>query len=431
MALDPGIIQAIDQQVDGLKDWLVEQTCRLVQIPTVNPYSGDDSASRETPGQVHMAKLLKDLGGAVQTVQVPDDVFARAKVIGPTPRDYRDRYNVIGTFPLGNGNKSVLLNCHMDTVGTQGYDGDPYSGHVQDNKIFGRGATDSKGNLIVGLGAIRALRQSNLPLAGQVLFESVVDEECNGSGGGTLANRLAGISAGACICLDGAGLYPCIGCAGVATAAVDVLGKGGHAASGAVNAIDKAVMVKLAIDKMANRRQALRPPQMMNLGIFKSGTLPAVVPEAAHLEYNISYAIAEAQAASQANRGWGAALVRDEFETAVAQASSGDDWLNKNTPKIFWIKDLYPFETVPDEPIVKAASLAYQTVFRQERKAAPMGAWFDGAHISRFAGIPVVGMGAGTMKVAHSQLEYVQIDELLVNTKAVALAIYAFLMDAV
>lgn len=431
MAMDSHVVEAVCRQVDALQDWLVAQTSKLVQIPTVNPYSGDSSAGRETEGQRYMADLLKQMGGKVNTVPVPDDVFARCNVIGPHPRDYRDRFNVVGQFAFGSGTRSVLLNCHMDTVGTEGYQGDPYGGEVKDGKVFGRGSTDSKGNLIIGLAAIRALQQAGVPVSGQVIFESVVDEECNGSGGGTLANRLAGVNADAAIALDGASLYPCIGCNGVATAAVDVFGKAGHAAAGAVNAIDKAVQVKLSIDKMAERRQAMKPAQLMNLGIFRSGTLPAVVPHHAHLEYNINYALAEAQAAKDAGKGWGAALVREQFEAAVQAPAKDDPWLEANSSKVFWIKDLYPFATDVSEPIVKAARLAYQTVLRQDRQPAPMGAWFDAAHISIHSGIPVVGMGGGASGTAHTSLEYISIEDMVADAKAVALAIHAFLAGEV
>jgi acetylornithine deacetylase len=433
MPLPKQVVETIGRQVDTLRDFLVDFTSELIRIPTVNPYSGDDSAGRETAGQLRMADQLRQMGAVVRTVPIPEDIFARCNVIGPTPRDYRDRYNVVGQWRLGQGGRSILLNCHMDTVGNAGYQGDPFSGEIRDRRLYGRGSTDSKGNLVVGLVAVEALRRSGLPLDADVIFESVIDEECNGSGGGTLASRLAGIKADACICLDGTDLYSCIGCAGVATAAVDVYGKGGHAARGATNAIDKAVLVKLAVDKLVEQRRAMTPPQNTNLGIFRSGTLPAVVPDHARLEYNISYALAEAQAAKDAARGWGAAIVREQFEAAVQSVCKDDPWLAEHAPKVTWIKDLYPFQTSLDEPIVKAAQVAYQTVLRQDQQKspAPMSAWFDGAHIAIYAGIPAVGMGAGTMSTAHAQLEYVAIDDLLANAKAVALAVYAFLTGAV
>lgn len=429
MALSRQAVEAISKQVESYREFLVDFTAELVRIPTVNPYSGDASARRETPGQQRMARQLEQMGAKVETVQVPDDVFVRSQVVGPAPRDYTNRYNVVGRWTLGKGGRSVLLNCHMDTVGTAGYQGAPFSGEVLDGRIWGRGSTDSKGNLVVGLVAIEALRHAGLPLDADLILESVVDEECNGSGGGTLANRLAGIQANGCICLDGTDLYPCIGSNGVVTAAVDVYGKAGHAASGAVNAIDKAVMVKLALDKMVERRRAITPPQNMNLGIFRSGTLPAIVPDHARLEYNISYALTEAQAAKDAGLGWSAMLVRQEFESIVQSIAKIDPWMAEHPPKVSWIKDLYPFQTSLDEPIVKAAQLGYRAAGVREKQPAPMGAWFDGAHISIYAGIPTVGMGAGVMATAHTSCEYVQIDDLVANAKAVALAMYAFLSE--
>jgi len=427
MPLNDEAIQAVCRQVDALRDEIVEITRRLVRIPTVNPYSGDDSAGRETEGQALMARLLAEMGAEVQQIPIPQDVFKRCGVLGPYPRDYEDRPNVVGRFTFGGGGRSVLLNCHIDTVGVQGYEGDPFSGDVRDGRIYGRGTSDSKGNLVVGLAAVKALQQAGLGFCGEVIFESVVDEECNGSGGGTLANRLAGINADAAIVLDGMGLYVCTGCNGVITAAVDVYGKGGHAATGAVNAIDKAVAVKLAIDEFARTRQAMEPPQMVNLGVFRGGSLPAVVPEHARLEYNITYVLQEAQAAKEADLGWSGRTVMQQFEQAARAACRTDPWLAEQPPQIRWIKDLYPFAADPDEPIVRAAAEAYQAVLGEARPVGPMPAWFDAAHIAIYAGVPVVGMGAGTEGVAHSQCEYIVIEDQLANAKAVALAIYGYL----
>ena len=150
----------------------------------------------------------------------------------------------------------------------------------------------------------------------------------------------------------------------------------------------------------------MTPPQNMNLGVFKSGTLPAVVPGHARLEYNISYALAEAQAAKDAGLGWSAMLVRREFEAIVQSVAKADAWMAEHPPKVTWIKDLYPFETSLDEPIVQAAELAYQTVLRPEQRkpAGPDGGVVRRAHISVLAGIPVVGMGAGDDEDGPHQL---------------------------
>ena len=103
MALSRQVVEAVSKQVDGLRDFLVDFTAELVRIPTVNPYSGDESAGRETLGQERMARQLEQMAAKVQIVSIPEDVFPRCKVIGPTPRDYKDRHNVVGGWRFGKG----------------------------------------------------------------------------------------------------------------------------------------------------------------------------------------------------------------------------------------------------------------------------------------------------------------------------------------
>jgi acetylornithine deacetylase len=430
MALSDDLVAAIVRAVDGLREELVRLTCQLVRIPTVNPYAGDASAGRELQGQRFMMQRMQAAGAACRIIDVPSDVFSRCGVVGPEPRDYQDRPDVVGEFRFGRGGpRSVLLNCHMDTVGTEGFEGDPYSGDVREGCIWGRGSTDAKGNLAVGLLAVRALQEAGVDLHGRIVLESVVDEECNGSGGGTLGCRLAGVVADAAIVLDGAGCHTVTGCNGVLTAWVQVRGRGGHAAlpGQAVNAIDKAIDVKRAIDGFAEARRRLDPPLHVNLGVFRGGSLPAVVPVLARLEYNISYAYAEAVAAQNAGHGWGGRAVAEQFTRAVAQAAQTDAWLAACPPQVGWIKDLYPFQTSQDQPIVQCAMRAYERVFGSPRPARPMDAWFDAAHVAVYGKIPVVGMGAGLDGAAHTQQERIRIDDMVANTKAVALAVYDFL----
>jgi acetylornithine deacetylase/succinyl-diaminopimelate desuccinylase-like protein len=57
-------------------------------------------------------------------------------------------------------------------------------------------------------------------------------------------------------------------------------------------------------------------------------------------------------------------------------------------------------------------------------------AWGDAAHFWNLARIPVVGMGGGTMSAAHSSCEYIELDAMLTDAKAVALAAYRFLASS-
>ncbi len=164
-------------QVERRLEEMIALTARLVRLNTVNPYSGDHSAGTEKPGQELMRRELKAAGALVEIVPVPADIYRQCGVLGPQGRSWKGRYNVIGRFQLPvrskaragtnrprrpgpsarRPGKTLILNCHIDTVGTEGYEGNPFEGVVREAKLWGRGSSDSKGNLAVGLTAIKAL----------------------------------------------------------------------------------------------------------------------------------------------------------------------------------------------------------------------------------------------------------------------------------
>lgn len=85
----------------------------------------------------------------------------------------------------GNGSKRplILLN-HMDVVTSdpQRWKVSPFSGEVQDNYIFGRGAQDMKSDGIAQLMTMLLLKRENVPLDRDVIFLATADEEVNDSG---------------------------------------------------------------------------------------------------------------------------------------------------------------------------------------------------------------------------------------------------------
>jgi len=122
-------------------------------------------------------------------------------------RRYAGRPNLIARLPGRGGGRSLLLSGHIDTVpeGTGAWKGSPWSGRVRGIRLYGRGAFDMKGGLVAGFAVLIALKRAGVRLAGDLLCESVVDEEWAG-GGGTLAARLKGITADACLIAEGTGL---------------------------------------------------------------------------------------------------------------------------------------------------------------------------------------------------------------------------------
>ena len=97
-----------------------------------------------------------------------------------------DRYgSVFGTVKgTGNGS-SVMLNCHLDVVDA----GDeskwkypPYSGAIAEGKIWGRGASDTKGTFAIQLYTPIMLKRAGLLPKGDIVVAGVVAEEIAGFG---------------------------------------------------------------------------------------------------------------------------------------------------------------------------------------------------------------------------------------------------------
>ncbi|MBA2684331.1 MAG: M20/M25/M40 family metallo-hydrolase [Gemmatimonadaceae bacterium] len=85
----------------------------------------------------------------------------------------------------GNGSKkAVALVSHMDVVPVAPafWSVDPFAGVVKDGYIWGRGSLDMKGQAIVQLMAMIAIKRSGVPLNRDIVFIGNADEEFGGEG---------------------------------------------------------------------------------------------------------------------------------------------------------------------------------------------------------------------------------------------------------
>ena len=76
----------------------------------------------------------------------------------------------------------------------------PFGARIHDGKMYGRGTSDMKGGLSAALMAMKFLRKAGVNLAGDVIFESVVNEEHSGNGTLDLIRR--GYTANGAIVLE-------------------------------------------------------------------------------------------------------------------------------------------------------------------------------------------------------------------------------------
>lgn len=145
----------------------------------------------EQRGQMALAALLRALGCEV-------DLYALDSVPGLLDHPYYwperpgiGRPNLIGIRRGAGGGRSLLFSGHIDTVpiGPDPWMHDPWGGETIDGKLYGLGAYDMKAGLIAAVMVVKALNDLGVTLAGDLMIESVIDEEYGGCNG-TLAARL-------------------------------------------------------------------------------------------------------------------------------------------------------------------------------------------------------------------------------------------------
>jgi acetylornithine deacetylase len=174
----------------------------LVRIDTVAVPPG----GHEAAGQRLLAGFLRERG---LDVEVYDTGFLERSRHPYVRRDrhYKGRPNVVARLSGRGAGRSLLLSGHIDTVppGVRPWRHGAFSGKRSGCRLYGRGAWDMKGGLAAQFGVALALRKAGLRLGGDLLCESVVDEEWAG-GGGTLAARLRGDRADACVIPEGTNL---------------------------------------------------------------------------------------------------------------------------------------------------------------------------------------------------------------------------------
>jgi acetylornithine deacetylase len=180
----------------------------LVRIPSENtPPEGAEKACQE-----YIAGFLGKLGWTVDMYGLDEVAGLRDHELFWPGRNYDNRPNVGARCAGAGGGRSLLLSGHIDTVprGSVPWLHDPFGAAIEDSRLYGRGALDMKAGIAAALLIAETLAGRGIRLGGDLLVESVVDEEFGGVNG-TLAGRLRGFHADAAIIGEPTGLRICPG----------------------------------------------------------------------------------------------------------------------------------------------------------------------------------------------------------------------------
>ena len=250
--------QELTSYVDVHADELIDLVARLVRIPSENkPPAGHEEAC-----QNFVAGRLREAG-------LEPDVYSIDRTPGLTGhplywpgRDYTGRPNVGARRRGKGGGRSLLLSGHIDTVpkGTLPWTRDPFGGEIDGNRLYGRGSNDMKAGVAVNLMVVRALSELGCSLGGDLLFETIVDEEFGG-GNGTLAGRLRGYNADAAVISEPSFLRICPAQRGGRTAHITFRAPGGVLVEGRYpgGVVDQLRNFLSAVPEFTERRRATAP----------------------------------------------------------------------------------------------------------------------------------------------------------------------------
>lgn len=363
----------------------------------------------ETRAQEQVARLAEGAGLDVEVWDVDPAELASHPDFAPVDGGEGVRPNVTGVLSGTGHGRSIAISGHIDVVSPaplHQWQHDPWSGAVENGRMYGRGTLDMKSGLVAGLLAIHAVQRTYGALAGDVVFESVIEEECTGNG--TLAARLHGPCVDAALIPEVSGEDIQIANPGVVWFEVTVTGKPAYVglAGASVNAVEVAMDLVAGLRVLVDRLNegfehpaysGQSRPLTLNVGTFHGGDWPSNVPLECKVGFRLSFPV-----------GWSVAEARRAVEERLAEIAAAHPWLKHHPPRLrfhgFRARGYY---IDPADPLVELLSGAIAEVSGEPARISAMLGTADARYFADHA-IPAVyyGPAGGNM---HAPDEWVDL----------------------
>jgi acetylornithine deacetylase len=426
------IREAIHKRVEAKREEIIRFLQDLVKIPSVTHPPGGD----EGPVQRFIAAKYKKMGLELDVFE-PSEVPGVQEHEGWWPGlDYTDRPNVVGVWKGKGGGKTLILNGHSDVVSEGPHElwqHDPFGGEIENGKLYGRGAVDMKGGIAAMTMAVETLQDCGIDCQGDVILQSVVNEELGGYNG-TLACIVKGYAGDAAIVTEPSDLKVEPGTKGGQAYVINVQGAGAHQSFWweGVSALDKAIKIKKAIEQFEQIRYAqtrdnelfsdpvLFPTPAISDCVysFTAGD-PAImgVPHAARMELWIDVLPGE-----------NLDEVTKAFEDHILKEASLDPFMKDHPPTIERadMRPIYPTKIPLDHQIVTELKVSFEAVMKDTPKVCGFEAACDAMMFNTYSDTPAVVFGAGQLGSAHRPDEFMDIEQLIASVEILALTIAGF-----
>jgi len=413
------------------REELIRLTQDLIRIPSVR---SQKEGSNEEKVAIFLSHLLEEMGLDVVVEEVEPG----------SP-------NVIAVLQGEGDGPCLMFECHTDVV-TEGDASEwkygPFEGKLAGNRIYGRGACDTKGNLAAAIKAVQAISQSGAPFKGRILLGILVDEEGMMSGVKHFIRQGWANGVHAAIVCEPVDNHLCITQKGALRAELMTVGKMSHGAMplAGLNPIPPMISI---LEKMRQLEEEEIERLGKNVFLGYPSITPTVLqapvkgePQLNVIPYQCRALLDIRTVPGQPHEALKKQLediVREEEKSVNASLDSGPlreirETLETGLSKgISFQSKLHVFEDRPwtktsrEERIVQAVSKAIQSVTGKEPTYGGVLGATDGTFLSAWAGIPIVTIGAGKWMIPHQKDEWVSVEELEHTARIYAASALAFL----
>jgi acetylornithine deacetylase len=364
------------------RDYLVNTLAQLIRIDSTNP-----SCTPQGAGEIRIAQAI--------TASLTE-IGLEAEVHPLEP----NRANAVGVLKGSGGGRSLMLTGHCDTVGVAGM-ANPFSAEIRNGRMFGRGTQDMKGSLAACMAAAKALVDSGIPLAGDLVIAAVADEEYQSLGIKDLIKRIHVDSA---IVTEPSDLHIALAHRGIVWLEVETTGRAAHGSR-----------YQEGIDSILHMGRLLCELDQLEKGLRKRPSHPLVGPPSIHtsrISGGTEWSTYPSQCKLQIERrtlpGENPDQIVGEVQGIIDQLTRQNSAFNA-TMKVVSIQS--PFEISPSAQIVQALQESIQRVMKVEPTQGGVTFWTDAAILAE-AGIEttIIGPKGGGL---HSPEEWVNLQSLV------------------
>lgn len=368
----------------------------LIAAPSENPGGTEDAAATVATG------ILEGFGAAPRTIRSEG---GRPSVLGAIGSDQRPRL-------AWNGHLDVVPAGARDT-----WEHGPWGGTVEDGRLIGRGSADMKGPIAAALAAGAAIRRAGVEFAGTLEYHLVADEELAGVHGTSVLWEQGLLDQDAAVVGEPSDLQIGLAERGGAWVTLTAYGVAAHGSQPhrGVNAITSMSRYLLRLPEvLPDLEHPLAGRPSVNAALIAGGSAPNVVPDRCEVDVDRRLIPGET-----------------DPDRVLAQFHALAEDLRRQHPEVRIEAELREWtdaaEASPDTDLVRIARAAVAA----ERGREPDLVGFTGITDARFyinqCRIPTVILGPGSLSVAHTANESVDVDELVTAARAYTRLFVTFL----